>query len=328
MGHLRCRQLLFLLFPFVLGLEVGSVGSPGGLLISLLVFEDRPYVRATLKNLAHLTRTTTHVVIHVSKSVRWWDEANEEKMLDDMWQPSVDSNKADLGRWDPRRLEIDAVTRSRFHVNPEHGRTRHATGMVLKQHFSNFAYARDVLGLLGKPDSSIRHVMMHASTSRLIFPGLEDYVAHHKFSTLSHQKWLDVSTVGGPEDPTNCTQTGSEKLLRMSPPMITSAAHFFCSARPFFDTQCTGPGPDEGLIESKPCSRMSFSPHEGAFFPASVVVGALNFYSATPLALHFNSESAALPPLTYNESHPLSLLDWLTYSRGLGGSAAEEVGTS
>ena len=313
------RIVLFLAVLF--SLRCSTVTSaPGGLLISCLVYEDVGYVRATIKNLAHLTHSSTHVLVHVSWSVTWWKDTSQE-LPEEIWEQS---NHLEDGR--RRWLELDPPTRARFHVNPDHGKTRRQTGKVLRQHLSNFAFARRI-GLIGGSNSSFTHVMMHASTSRFIFPGVEQYVRRHGFNTLSHQGWLDVRTV---DTPTHCSQAGTDELLKLDPPMVTSAAHFFCSARPHFDSPCSGPGPDKGTIEGKPCIRMSFSAHEGAFFPVRVALGAMDFFAATPLdmRLYGSSEASVLEPrFLKNRSHPPSLLDWLPHSMGRGGSAAEEVGS-
>ena len=282
------------------------------LLISCLVYEDKDYIRTIVKNLVYLTRNTTEVVIHVSKSVHWI-EKGENGVKGLLW---------DIWRTFPGTVDLDkAAARRRFHVNPERRKTYHGRGSILKQHLSNIAYARDKLGLFGT--MGITHVMMHASTSRLIFPGVETYVFSHNFNTILHQAWLDVITEG---TPTHCLQVGTEPKLDRDPKM-TSAAHFFCSAKPHFDTPCTGPGPDQGRIEATPCIRMAFSPHEGAFFPSQIILAAMEFYNSTPVDMRFEglSDASGLRRSNFNLSKPPSLLEWLPFYYNLGGSAAEEV---
>ena len=269
----------------------GPVSTPGhhlskSLLISCLVFEEKKFIRQTLRNVLLLTQPSSSLVIHFSA----------------LTKPHI-KNHTDTSWWTDG---IPERRPGRILINPERRATRHATGTVLLQHLNNLGFARS-RGLISS------HVLLHASTSRLISPGVESFVFEHDFALTEKKGWLSVDIWNRKK----CEQHGFRGVVK------GMAGVFMCSlAYELFEVRgaqrCPSPpGGAKGVRTGSPskCNRMLFSQHEGYFLATEAAYAALDFFKSTPIM----NLSSGRPSST------LTMYDYLPIFEATGGQAAEEV---
>lgn len=234
-------------------IEISSTYQKFHLLVSCLVFEDKKYIRQTLRNILFFTKPSTSVCVHFSALTI----AHIKNHTDTSW-------------W---IYDMPPRYPGRVLVNPERKMTKHATGTVLRQHLSNLAFARD-------SDVQSSHFLLHASTSRFISPSIESYVFAHNFALIERKSWLSVDIW----DLKNCLQLGLRGIVK------GSAGEFMCSlTHELFTVRhtktCPPPSSTSRRAMKTPqgCNRMLFSQHEGYFLPTKVAYDALDFFRVTPL---------------------------------------------
>ena len=267
------------------------------LLISTLVYEEVNYVRGLVRNLVRLTIPSTNIIVHFSASSKvdpppgtaWWAEGGLDKYTAGTSVTSDVSSHAFTSR------DIARVS-----INPNRGPTHHARGSVLRQHLSNLEHARADLGL--KPG----YIMLHAAHSRLLVPGVEHYIAKHRWATMIRAPWLPVDVWD------TC-----RNIKHMHNQYRDPAASYFCSLRPALDppAECK----KEGRVE---CNRLAVSAHEGLFAPSYAMYRFYDTLRTTKLGNYTR------PPGPRNSSLGKPddvLLDWLPTTHSGVGAAAEET---
>lgn len=265
------------------------------LLVSCLVFEDREYIRQALRNLVDFTLPSTPIIVHFSRRTT-----------------KTIPNYMDMSWWYNGLREEPESIKSRLLINPIRRETAHARGSILRAHFANFEYAKT-------KNISFDYVMFHASTSRFLFPGVEQYIFHHKFVRIQHPPYFSFDIWG-----TRCTQFSAQKHIATETPI----AKFFGAITPTIESRYTGPCTQAAVGAGSKCNRAGFSQHEGSFFPRQTAETIFNFLATTP---HYNStrfnETVAA---TRNNGHThlpesMSMLDWMPRVMGVAGASPEET---
>jgi hypothetical protein len=272
-----------------------TVTAEQHLLVSCLVFEDRDYIRQALRNLVDFTLPTTPIVIHFSRRTT-----------------KTIPNYQDMGWWHSGLREDQASIERRVIINPTRRETAHARGSILRAHFANYEVAKS-------RNIAFEYVMFHASTSRFLFPGVEEYIFHHEFVRIQHPPYFVFDIWG-----TRCTQFSAQKRIATETPI----AKFFGAITPTIEAHYTGSCTEAAVKAGSMCNRAGFSQHEGSFFPRDTAETIINFLATTP---HYNStrfnETVAA---TRNNDHThlpesMSILEWMPRVMGVAGASPEET---
>jgi hypothetical protein len=190
--------------------------------------------------------------------------------------------------------------------------TAHARGSILRAHFANVEYAQS-------KNVAFDYVMFHASTSRFLFPGVEEYIFRHEFVRIQHPPYFVFDIWGR-----KCTQFSAQKRTATETPI----AKFFGAITPTIEAHYTGSCTRDAVQKGSMCNRAGFSQHEGSFFPRETAETILNFLGTTP---HYNStrfnETVAA---TRNNGHThlpesMTILDWMPRVMGVAGASPEET---